>query len=85
MVPLGIVVGMFVLWVLSAYEHVLLGVQAFITAVSAGTFIYVAVVDVVLHAFSEAQDKYLKFSALVFGAVLMTAILLSLAVYSNDL
>lgn len=74
MEPLGIVIGL----ILSTHldEHQLALTQAFVLGLASGTFIYVAVVDIIPAEFTSHgdKDKYYKFGLLFFGIVVIVAI-----------
>jgi len=67
--PVGILLGMMAMW--NTNQHILAeGVKA----LSAGTFIYIALVEVILEEFENPKDKYLKFVLVLVGAFLMTVV-----------
>jgi zinc transporter 1/2/3 len=73
MEPLGIVIGL----ILSSHlsEHQLLIAQAFVLGLASGTFIYVAVVDILPsefgHGIGNDRDRYIKFGLLFMGIFLI--------------
>jgi len=74
MSPLGIVVGSLVESLLSGEAGKI--TTAVFVAISGGTFIYVAIVDVVLPEFDTGKHKVWKFISLLFGYGLLTGLLL---------
>lgn len=85
MEPMGIIIGL----ILSTHlnEEQLLTTQAFVLGVASGTFIYVAVVDILPSEFSEKdnndKDKYWKFLLLIFG-VGVICVVVSVFTHSHD-
>jgi len=80
MEPLGIVIGL----ILSVYlsEDHLLVTQAFVLGIASGTFIYVAVVDILPAEFSaEATEKLQKFALVLLGLVAITIVVV---VFTHD-
>ena len=73
MLPIGILIGS--LLVLFLPDDILLALQGFFVSLAAGTFIYVAVVDVILQEFTVQEYKYQKFTLLILGFVAMVALL----------
>lgn len=73
MSPLGIFAG----WALDALTtgHVQAVVSAGLTALASGTFVYVALVDVLIEEFSSSTDKRPKLACVCLGFVAMAAIL----------
>jgi len=69
MTPLGILIGLMAMWN-SSHNFT----AEVVKAISAGTFIYIALVEVILEEFENSRDKYLKFTLVVFGAVAMSLI-----------
>lgn len=70
MEPLGIIIGLIISSHLT--EEQLLTTQAFVLGLASGTFIYVAVVDILPSEFSSGahdRDKYGKFGLLFLGVV----------------
>lgn len=72
--PLGIFLGSLVTLFLS--DEILDAIQGFFVSLAAGTFIYVAVVDVILQEFTDQQYKYQKFIVLFLGFALLTGLLI---------
>jgi len=76
MEPLGIIIGQ----ILSLYlpADALSVTQALVVAVASGTFIYVAVMDIIPAEFGEhnAEDKYKKFALFSLGIVAVTLLML---------
>lgn len=75
MLPLGVILGTIVSLFLSSTA--LLAIQGFFVALAAGTFIYVAVVDIILQEFTDQSYKYPKFFLLVGGFIVMGGLLIS--------
>lgn len=48
---------------------------AVLTAIASGTFVYVAIVDILLEEFQTARDKYIKFLLAVVGFAAMASLL----------
>jgi len=67
--PAGIALGWFMREALAGSPGAAL-LTAALDAVSAGTFIYIAAVDVIVEEFASARDKFYKYTAVVFGFVL---------------
>jgi len=63
--PIGIIIGFLSQEILKGFASNLF--NAIITGISAGTFIYVATVDILTEEFRNGRDRFLKFSACVFG------------------
>jgi hypothetical protein len=57
--PIGLVIGSTVYMVLDGDAGQV--ITAILTAIASGTFVYVAIVDILLDEFTTARDKYLKF------------------------
>lgn len=72
MTPLGIIIGSFFSSIESNNTNILF--EALFDALAAGTFIYIAVLDIINEVFEEADKKGLKFSVLILGFFLMAAI-----------
>jgi len=77
MEPLGIIIGV----ILSAYlaEDKLTVTQAFVLGLAAGTFIYVAVVDILPAEFSHnghGPEKYIKFMLVLVGIVAISIVVI---------
>lgn len=68
MVPIGIVLGFSLRFFID--EEASDMAEAFFLAVAAGSFIYVAVVDILLEEFHVAQDKYKKSLMFLLGFAL---------------
>jgi len=66
MTPVGILLGLMAMW---NSDHNLIG--EVVKAISAGTFIYIALVEVILEEFENPRDKYLKFLLVVVGSIAM--------------
>jgi len=69
MTPLGILLGMMAMW--NTNQDLL---AECVKALSAGTFIYIALVEVILEEFENPRDKYTKFVLVLLGALLMTLV-----------
>jgi len=67
--PVGILIGMMAMW--NTNQHVL---AESVKALSAGTFIYIALVEVILEEFENPRDKHFKFLLVLAGAALMTLV-----------
>jgi len=70
--PFGIFIGLVFQWVLSGDNSVIF--TAVITGVSAGTFVYIATIDILTEEFKSSRDRFLKFGFTV-GGFLLTATL----------
>jgi len=79
MVPSGIVVGLILSFVVTGQASDV--IQAFVGGIASGTFIYIALVDVLLVEFSVARDKWWKYLLTVFG---FTVITLSVLLFDAD-
>jgi len=64
MTPLGILLGLVAVW--NSNQTM---IAEAVKAISAGTFIYIAMVEVILEEFESPRDKYLKFFLVVVGAM----------------
>jgi len=76
MEPLGVIIGL----ILSSHlpDRDLLITQAFVLGLASGTFIYVAVVDIIPAEFSNGNDtdKYYKFGLLAFGVLVIICVVI---------
>jgi len=79
MVPSGIVVGLILSFVVTGQASDI--IQAFVGGIASGTFIYIALVDVLLVEFAVARDKWWKYLLTVFG---FTVITLSVLLFDAD-
>jgi len=79
MVPAGIVVGLILSFVVTGRASDI--IQAFVGGIASGTFIYIALVDVLLVEFSSARDKWWKYLLTLFG---FTVITLSVLLFDTD-
>jgi len=79
MVPSGIVIGLILSFIVTGDASNL--IQAFVGGLASGTFIYIALVDVLLVEFAVARDKWLKYLLTVFG---FTVITLSVLLFDTD-
>jgi len=79
MVPSGIVIGLILSFVVTGQASDV--IQAFVGGIASGTFIYIALVDVLLVEFSVARDKWWKYLLTVFG---FTVITLSVLLFDAD-
>eukprot|EP01111_Echinosteliopsis_oligospora_P012667 TRINITY_DN4371_c0_g1_i1.p1 TRINITY_DN4371_c0_g1~~TRINITY_DN4371_c0_g1_i1.p1 ORF type:complete len:309 (-),score=68.83 TRINITY_DN4371_c0_g1_i1:70-996(-) len=77
MEPVGIVIG--IILSLKLEENSLLFTQAYILSIASGTFIYVAVVDILMTEFANSEHKYMKFVSLLVGMSLVIALILSIS------
>lgn len=71
--PAGLVCGTLLLLFLS--EKATLILQGFFISLASGTFIYVAIIDILLSEFTKTKDKYAKMTLLVIGYVGITTLL----------
>ena len=74
MVPIGLIVG-------SVLSLVLAGDTANFTAailngIASGTFIYIALVDILLEEFKDAKNKFFKYTFCFLGFVVITGLFL---------
>jgi len=69
MTPLGILFGLMAMW--NTNQDLL---AECVKALSAGTFIYIALVEVILEEFDNPRDKYIKFFLVIIGSLLMTLV-----------
>ena len=74
MLPIGIISGTILTVLLP--PTALLAIQGFFVSLAAGTFIYVAIVDIILQEFQDQQYKYQKFFLLLFGFISMGTLLI---------
>jgi zinc transporter 1/2/3 len=72
MTPAGIILGMLFQGSLQGSPNS--PVAESIKALSSGTFIYIALVEVILEEFQTNKDAYLKFFLLVIGSIVMTGL-----------
>lgn len=80
MEPLGIIIGL-ILSLHLAEDHLLV-TQAFVLGIASGTFIYVAVVDILPAEFAaEATEKVQKFALMLLGLI---AISIVVVVFTHD-
>lgn len=80
MEPLGIIIGLILSLHLS--EDNLLVTQAFVLGIASGTFIYVAVVDILPSEFAaEATEKIQKFALMLLGIIVITIVVI---VFTHD-
>jgi len=70
--PIGIFVGMILKTILSGYVAVL--ISSSLIAFAAGTFLYVAAVEVVAEEFENGQNKWTKLNLLLIGFAFMSAL-----------
>lgn len=70
--PCGLVVGAVTVLLLTAHYALIL--TAIATGFGAGTFLYVAVIDILLPEFSERSDKYQKFLSCALGFIVLTCL-----------
>lgn len=74
MAPLGIVIGMVLNTVMDEEAGEVL--EAYTVAIAAGTFLYVAIVDILVEEFLITKDKWGKTLFLVIGFVLESGVVL---------
>jgi len=75
MVPLGIVIGSILSIILQGRAAAV--IEALVGGVASGTFIYIALVDILLAEFESAKDKYWKYLLCIVGfVVILTSIVL---------
>jgi zinc transporter ZupT len=79
MVPGGIVVGVILSYVVTGKASDI--IQAIVGGLASGTFIYIALVDVLLVEFQTAKDKWWKYVLAIFGFVVIT---LSVLLFDED-
>jgi len=79
MVPSGILIGLILSFVVTGQASDI--VQAFVGGIASGTFIYIALVDVLLVEFEVARDKWWKYLLTIFG---FTVITLSVLLFDTD-
>jgi len=79
MVPCGIIVGLILSFGVTGQASDV--IQAFVGGIASGTFIYVALVDILLVESSVARDKWWKYLLTVFG---FTVITLSVLLFDTD-
>ena len=72
MTPLGIVMGS----ILSSIDssRTATWFEAVFDALAAGTFIYIAILDIINEVFEKPEKRWAKFSLLIIGFVLMALI-----------
>ncbi len=67
--PMGVVIGNFLSSILE--NDMTLIVEGIFDAVAAGTFLYVALMDIISETFEEAGDRWVKFIMVILGLILM--------------
>ena len=72
MTPVGILIGSFFSNIESSNTNILF--EAIFDALAAGTFIYIAVLDIINEVFKKAEHRWLKFAILISGFLLMATI-----------
>jgi len=82
MVPCGIVIGIILSYVVSGQASNI--IQAFVGGIAAGTFIYIALVDVLLVEFAVARDKWWKYLLTLFGFTVITLSVLLFDSYPSE-
>ena len=80
MEPLGLVLGTIISAVIANSSTTQL-IEAIVSAVASGTFIYVAVIDILVEEFSHQRDKYAKTFFCMLGFGLMVALT---SLFSHD-
>ncbi len=68
MTPFGIALG------LTVIQNPGGPLSQIMNAISAGTFVYIALVEVILEEFENPKDKYWKFALLMIGTLIMTVL-----------
>jgi len=74
MAPLGLLLGALLSIVVSGRAELI--VNAVVSGIASGTFIYIALVDILLREFTNPQDKWLKYLLCWIGFGLITASIL---------
>jgi zinc transporter 1/2/3 len=69
MTPIGIILGISVL-----HDPTNSLLAETVKAISSGTFIYIAIVEIILEEFENQRDKYWKFALVVAGSLVMCAL-----------
>jgi len=77
---IGIVIGIILSLVIEPGQTSIL-IQAFVGGLASGTFIYIALVDILLVEFQTARDKWWKYVLCQFGFAAMT---LSVLLFDHD-
>jgi len=72
MTPLGILIGSFFTNIESNNTNIFF--EAIFDALATGTFIYIAVLDIINEVFEKAENRWMKFSILIIGFLLMATI-----------
>lgn len=72
MTPLGIVLGYFLEMLVKNYGDY---VEMIVTALTAGSFLYIAIIDVIGEEYRHHCHKYSKFFSLVFGVSLILVVI----------
>ena len=72
MTPMGILLGVLLSGLLTGKPGSV--TQAAITSFAAGTFTYIAIIDLLLPEFVSSEDKYYKFCCIVLGFAALTAL-----------
>ena len=81
MTPLGVLLGSAI--DLSVSDEVSELISAIVLAIATGTFIYVAVVDIILPEFKTPKYKWIKFIFLLFGMILISILTYTLDPHSQ--
>jgi zinc transporter 1/2/3 len=74
--PTGILLGFLSQQILSGTYSV--AFTAIITGISAGTFVYIATIDILTEEFRTTRDRFPKFASTVFGFALTSALFIFL-------
>lgn len=74
MTPLGLVLGAILSYAVTGHGQAM--TNAVVSGIAAGTFIYIALVDILLKEFDDPSDKYLKFLFCLVGYGLITGSIL---------
>ena len=72
MTPLGILIGSIFSSIESSNTNIYF--EAIFDALATGTFIYIAVLDIINEVFKKAENRWIKFSILIIGFLLMATI-----------
>jgi zinc transporter 1/2/3 len=74
MVPFGLVLGSILSLILSGESAIL--TTAILNGIASGTFIYIAIVDILLEQFNDAHYKFYKYMFTFFGFFVITGLFL---------
>jgi len=70
MTPLGVILGLVLSLYISGTPEAI--VNAVSSGIASGTFIYIALIDILMHEFSTPQDKWIKYFMILIGFGMMT-------------